>query len=127
MSAPDIVRLYAELAEASAALTARLREGDDGEMPEFSARRDALMRRIHAAWPPAETSTGDGEGPGDARDGIAAAIRRALDADRALLAVLAERRAGIVEALRGLQDGRLALRGYRGRVEPSPTYLDRLT
>ena len=127
MSAAAVVRLYGELAEASAALAAQLREGDDGELPEFAERRDALMRRIRALWPPAGYGAGDGERPEDGLDAVAAAIRRALDADQALLAVLAERRAGIVKELRSLQDGRLALKGYRGRLEPSPAYLDRVT
>ena len=116
---PDAARPtdpYRELARLSAETAARIEAGDDAWLDEALARRDTLLATIRTIT----------VRPEDAEN-VRAAIGDVLALDEQLLAVLETHRRRVRDELAQIAGARTALQGYRGGVQSSAAYVDRLS
>jgi hypothetical protein len=115
VSLRDAAASYEELARLTGELAAALRGRADVDLEAFGRHRDLLLSRAVALEPVTAVE----------RRRAAAALRRALEADRQLAATI---EACLVETRRALEATRLTRRGlisYRGPAADGPSRVDR--
>jgi hypothetical protein len=107
--------LYLEAERLTAEFLERAPAAEAPEIERFVRQREALLERIQAA---PEVSAGEA-------DASAGAIRRMLDLDRKLLALLEARKAEVRRQLAEVTQARRPLAAYRGPDPDTSTFVDR--
>ena len=98
---------------------------------DLTAHRKALQQKISAHEPPAGTPAhGSPVDPGDGRphslaNEVAQIIQSIQEIDRQIGAFVTEKKAALLQEIRGMRKGQQALRGYGGMSTRNPRFIDK--
>lgn len=112
---PEAEALYAELLRLTEEMRAAALARDDAAVAELAGRRDIVMDALpRASVPPTAAA------------GIAEIIRRVLDLDAEVTALLRTRSEGTRKTLEAIAARRRSLQSYRSGPPVDPLFIERL-